>query len=44
MYYIDELEKKCGEKTIHEIKDWDEYLSLKNKKREDNKREQAPNN
>lgn len=33
MYYIDELEKKAGEKTIHEIKDFDEYLALKGKKR-----------
>ena len=43
LYYIDELEIKNKEKVIPEIKDYEEYLLLKGKKREDNKKEQQPN-
>lgn len=43
LYYIDELEIKNKEKVIPEIKDYEEYLLLKGKKRDDNKKEQQPN-
>lgn len=44
LYYIDELEVKKGEKVIHEIKDFDEYLQLKNKKKEGDKKDQTQPN
>lgn len=37
LYYLDELDIKNGEKTIHEIKDWDEYIQMKGRKKEDRK-------
>ena len=43
LYYIDELEIKKGEKTLPQIKDFDEYLLLKNKKKEGDKKEQKEN-
>lgn len=33
------MEKKNGEKNIPEIKNWEEYLQIKNKKKEDNKKD-----
>jgi hypothetical protein len=45
LYYIDELDVKNGEKTIPEIKDWEEYLQMKGRKKEDRKgNEQQQNN
>ncbi len=34
LYYIDELEIKNGEKVVPKIKDFEEYLTLKNRKKE----------
>jgi hypothetical protein len=41
LYYADELELRCNEKTIPQYKDYAEYLAQKGKKREDNKRDQG---
>jgi cytoskeletal protein RodZ len=42
LYYVDELEIRHNEKTLPHFKDYAEYLALKGKKREENKREQQP--
>jgi hypothetical protein len=39
LYYLEEIEK-----TINPIKDWEEYLSKKNKKKEHHKDKEANNN
>lgn len=40
LYYIDELEIKNGEKVVPKIKDFEEYLTLKNRKKEAGEKKQ----